>query len=975
MKHIRRMLLFLLVLGFCFAVGCTDNTKPTPKPDDNPPDDAKTTLTVIDNCESDYTIIYPADSNDDRQMATTLSNAISGWTGLRLKPVSDETAEGTHEILVGKTNRAASAKLAAACDNDKGDHNWGVATDGENLAVYATDTTAMEKCIEYMKNTYVKSKSLTVSATLWDLGSYTKDEEDADLAKAEEERRAGIIADLKAKIAKMSFDDFGGSKITTNLGGSWAAPTDTPIESHPRLLITKEDLPALKEAFFSKTDNPTLTYEFQQMIAEECTGILGAKQTVSGGVSNYNNRILIVLQAKALAYLLTDNEVYAYEAVYGLCNYLRTLDIGYYSNDQCRRYGHVLYSAALIYDWCYDILNYDMKMKIISGVEHNVCAGKSSIPDKATWGGLKMEMGFPPTKAGDYVIGHSSEGQFLRDYVSFAIAVYDDVPGWWKMIGGRLYEEYVPIRQQIYADGMFPEGTGTYAPYRFMADLRCEWMLRKAMKNGSPYTGDGMKEIVRSFISHETAEGKMFTTGDGNNVTLSLITIVNDALMSSYLFGDTTALSMAKEFGGDTYSPVIYEHSCLSPIELLICIAGSDTTKVTVDWRKDLPTIRYNGGFYQQIIARDGWNGTSSAVVRLAGPGRATNGHTHASVGTFEIYYKGLLTGDAGVYDSWGSNHQKFYHRASIAHNCMLVYNPSHKNDTYYNGWYTGGQKDFLDVSPDKTWLTTDTKSLRGKVTGVQYTWRDEAKTKTDYVYYANDLSLAYPTDTVSYYGRSFLASYTENSDFPMILFVFDRIDAVGANFQKTFLLQCSNQPTISGNTVTVNNGKSKLVLTSLKGGDTITSYGGDKKYYIPTAGKTLSLSATTWLTDPMWGRVEISPKTGNKSDLMLNVLYVTDSATTKKITPTLLASGDFIGANALNQTAYFCTLKSYASSAVTLKAAGTGDVTYYVGGLAAGTWTVTAGNKTQTVTVTEEGHMATFTYNGTGDITLTLKK
>ena len=975
MKHIRRMFLFLLVLGFCFAVGCTDSTKPTPKPDDNHPDDDPevTTVTVIDDGESDYTIIYPADSNADRQLATTLSNAISGWTGLRLKPVSDETAEGTHEILVGKTNRAASAKLAAACDNDKGDHNWGVAADGENLVVYATDATAMEKCVEYMKKTYLVGKTLTVSKTLWDLGSYTKAEEDADLAKAEEERRAAIIADLKAKITAMSFDDFGGSKITKNLGGDWAAPTDTPIDAHPRLLLTREDLPALKEAFFSKTENVKLASEFQKIIEEECTGILGAKQNVSGGCSNYDARTLIVLQAKALAYLLTDNKVYGYEAIYGLCNYLRTLDIGYYADDQWRRYGHVMYSAALIYDWCYDLLNYDMQMKIISGVEHNVCSGKSSMPDKAHYGGIKMEMGFPPNKAGGYVVGHSSETQFMRDYVSFAIAIYGEVPGWWKMIGGRLYEEYVPIRQQIYASGMFPEGTAEYAEMRFATDLRCEWILRKAMKNGSPYKSEDMKKIVRSFIGHEAGGGVMFSTGDGNNANLSMGSLVGDAVMSAYLFDDEVTLSMAREYGGETYVSILYDHTWLSPLEVLLCVSRSDTSKITSDWRQKLPTIQYNDGYYQQIIARDGWNGTSSAVVRLFGSGRSSGGHSHAAAGNFEIYYKGMLSGDAGVYDSWGSDHHYYYHRSTIAHNCILVYNSG--KSTTNSGWYTGGQNDYLNgINIDKNWLTTDKTTLRGQVTGVQYAWQDTAKTKADYVYYANNLSQAYPSDTVSYYARSFLTVYTGDETFPMLLFVFDRVDATSTSFRKTFLLQCAAAPTISGNTVTVNNGKGKLVLTSLKGGDTIKSYGGSNKYYLPDVGKILSPAASS-RTDSMWGRVEISPATGNKSDLMLNVLYVTDSATTKKITPTLLESGDFIGANALNKTAYFCTLKSYASSAVTLKAAGTGDVTYYVGGLAAGTWTVTAGNKTQTVTVTEEGHMATFTYNGTGDITLTPAK
>ena len=207
-----------------------------------------------------------------------------------------------------------------------------------------------------------------------------------------------------------------------------------------------------------------------------------------------------------------------------------------------------------------------------------------------------------------------------------------------------------------------------------------------------------------------------------------------------------------------------------------------------------------------------------------------------------------------------------------------------------------------------------------------------------------------------------------------MIMFIFDNIEADSASFQKTFVLQCVKEPTVdtTNKTVTIDNGTGgKLVLTSLKGCDTMNVYGGNERFYLPGADKLVNSTLTSNM-GPMWGRVDICPATGNETDYLMNVLYVTDSSTKQTVTPTLIETDTYIGATALNQTAIFMKDTAYVGESISFTA-GSGEMNYYVGGLAAGEWTVAVGaTMVDTITVTEEGHFLTFTYDGTGTVTLT---
>ena len=769
---------------------------------------------------------------------------------------------------------------------------------------------------------------------------------------------------------------------------AYSDPLASPTEGqHPRLLFNESDIPGILNAM-EQEENAAALSNFLTMVKRSTDGKLTPIENVAEKQyehMNYDANVLGAIEAKALYYALyksstddahSDARMRGYQAIYAMKNYLLTLDIQWKASDQCRIYGHVMYVTALVYDWCYDLLSEADREQLMLGVQNLCCDGTSNYPSKSTHNGIKLEAGFPPQSHQQTPItGHGAEFQILRDYAAFAIAIYDENSTWWDNIGGMLYQDYVPVRDYFYSSGFYPDGTACYNHYRFLADLWNAWLF-EGMGVDVPYNTTDMATVIYGLMSMETYDGNEFGTADGNSVTIG-VGVGDCALLSSYLFEDGVARAIAKEFKND-FASFGYSQSSISAADFLLLSSKGVTT--AADRFVNQKNVVYHDGFQQQIIARNkSAANADTVVVLMQGAQRLPGGHTHQNAGNFQIYYKGQLTRDDGLYDAYGSDHHFYYHMSTTAHNGLLIYNPNLANTL--KGYYNGGQKFDLSIPYDyEAWLADDRFSF-GECIGMQY----DSEDAPTYVYFANDLTLAYDAVTVDYVERSFMTLYTGDTETPMVMFIFDHIDADNANFQKTFLLQCVSAPTISGNTVTVDNGAGKLVLTSLLGGDTITAYGrtsdvnGDgenERFWL--SGPSINLSTAGGISNSntdntaVWGHVEIQPNTGNRSDRLMNVLYVTDSGTTVSATPTLITGNYVTGATFKSSSAVFVNDPMYAASELTFSSTGSGTMTYYVGGLNEGTWSVAInGTSVGTYTVSEEGHMLTFE-GAVGTVTLT---
>ena len=764
--------------------------------------------------------------------------------------------------------------------------------------------------------------------------------------------------ELKQKIAAFSPLDFGGEEVTEDLaaaaGRNYPAPPFAPQKGrHPRVLFNADDVAGIRAAE-GDPRHAVAVELFRKAVENPTDGDFGVAEQRGDKFYNFKELVLKDILSLALDYAVNGARVSGYRAIYALKNALKTMDFRDIGGDQCRQFGFLTFTAACVYDWCYDLLTDLDKVQIVAGVQHKVCEGENQR-------GAKMEVGFPPTGQGA-ISGHGTELQILRDYLAFAIAIADEYPLWWEFVGGRFYSEYVPVRREFYRAGLYPQGTSLYIQIRYSADLFAA-LLVKAAFGVIPYDENDMKRVARSVYGYELPSGWAFASGDDHTTDKRFINLGLISLLSSHLFRDETVRAQLEYFKSNYTDFGDYFTSGGSVALYLIC--SSSGVKAAPDRHADLPLLQYNGGWLGQLIARNGWDEKQAAVLAKIGC-RSSANHEHNDAGQFQIFYRSMLAGDTGSYDKYGDPHHYWYHQATVAHNSLLIYNPA-LSDTD-RGYYSGGQTHKWECHDFAVWQN-DREHKTGTVTGLSCGYADEKKTKPTYGYIAGDITPAYDETTVSEVTRRMLTVFDTNTPaVPLFFFVFDRITATDPSFKKTFLLHTLTEPTVDGNIVTEIGGAGKLVLQSVFGGNMIKKVGGAGNNYVVNGQQ---LAPCKGGDDGFWGRVEISPNPGRATDDLLNVMFVCDADDTPALpalpVETDVAAGAVIGKVA----AVFVTNATRQSAAFSFTTTGSGEYTYYVSGVATGNWSITAGGQTQTVTATEEGGLLVFTASA-GTVTLT---
>ena len=725
---------------------------------------------------------------------------------------------------------------------------------------------------------------------------------------------------------------FGGANHSTM--SSSKTPSASPTSGqHPRLLFTEADMETIRAAWH----NPANYSLVKQIIAAGNSKEDGKLSPLSGSAkANDSQGVLNTAIRKALLYRLTGVQLYGYEAILIVKNYLTTLEIksGAYGDPE-RNYGEAMFYTGLVYDWCYPLLRPIDRDQLIAGVQHKLCEGG------------KMEIGFPPSGQGA-ISGHGSERQLLRDYLTFSIAIYDEEPTWYKFIGGRFFDEYVPVRNEYYKSGYSPQGISVYLSLRYCADLWSAWIMKSATGK-IPYDEANMRQVMRSVYSR-IVDGKytFLEEGDDEDRTHqeNLKQFALPAQISAYLFKDPTVAAWA-EYADYAYTPDIFRF-----------LLRSGTPAPAANRYDDLDLILYNGGYISQFVAHSGWTANDVTVMMKIGE-RTTANHDHGDAGSFQIYYKGLLAGDSGFYDSYSSTHNQEYHQRTIAHNSIVFY-----RKTSGTAFTTYQQKHPGETTSFSTWKGNTYKT--GTTMGYAYGYADAEKKNPTYAYIAGDLAAAYEGLAAEVTRRMLTVFDTGRDDVKAYFFVFDHVaDKQAPTDETVFLLHTLNEPQVkeTEKTVTIISGNGKLVLQNLCGGDRIDKIGGkDKNFYLNGSQcETVKDKNGNRYNDGYWGRLEIAPNAGSATDTMLNVMYVCD----KEADPSLSAvrigtTDDLTGGVIGNVAAVFVTDKTPRTAAFSFTAEGSGALQYYVSGVAAGNWTVTAGGQSQTVAA--KGGLLVFT-------------
>lgn len=722
---------------------------------------------------------------------------------------------------------------------------------------------------------------------------------------------------------------------------------------HPRLLFTAEMLPAIRRAL----DNPRYESTRKKLFDKtkiDYDGILGMPlYHASGrrGIHNYDPMGLKIIQAKAFAYAVYGDSELGYQAIDAIQNYLLTLNIRFIFCDQCKEYGNIMQTAFRVYDWCYDLLTEDEKYRLRAGVINYTAIGTSGLlqsddPIFRNWGGVnKMEMGYPPRGQGCFT-GHGSEWQLMVHYMSGAVAFYDEMPDWWEYVAARYFNVYVDARNYYYRSGSMHQGM-SYGPYRQICDMWAA-LIHKPLFGSTPYSDD-MPKTVKAYWQHELPDGGFFSDGDNwerhsREMATGLLSEIS--LVGAAIFADSNLLAQRMyKF------PNLADKESATP-DFFIRVSYLVDLEPAEDRHAEYAPVMYNPLYVNKMIARRKWNDEASPAVYMKAGHRSAANHEHKDAGTFQIYYKGLLTRDSGVYDVYGSP----YSTGTVAHNGVTVFNPA-KAETL-NGLYSGGQLYIQEAPNLDVWLTQDKKYEVAVREGAAYSIKDGC---TEYAYVASNIAPAYDED-VEYLSRRMLSIFTDDEKFPLFFICFDRITAARASFRKAVLLHTDTEPTVSGNTVTVSNGKSKLTATYLSDGEfDIELLGGEGRDRMIN-GNQVELSnfrGGGWKRG--WGRIEVVPKSGRLTDEVLAVMYATDADCEDAPEIIRLESFGILGAKFADRAALFVEGMGQHPAIIDLDVPGEGDLTYYVSGLSDGKWQVKTGKKSLTIKVKPEERFACF--------------
>ena len=781
---------------------------------------------------------------------------------------------------------------------------------------------------------------------------------------------------LKVAINSFTDDMFGEAELMPT-DRYPTPPFDVTTVSHPRLLINKDMLPALRELldknstdmtyakmrriFWAYADEEGVTGEFVE-VGEPIRYENGTPNDTSDDYylkNKFDRAILSQVEAKALAYLVTGDELYGYEAIRACKNMILTLR--YWTDTQQDTYygaAFTVYTISHVYDWCYDLLTEDDQLQIIGGIRTKL------LP--------LLEFEYPPSNMSG-VSGHGTGRQMFVDYLSLAIAFADERPDWWAFVGGRFYDEYIPVVNAMYSSGFVSQGT-YYGTRKWGWHLMSIYML--AAYGDTESIDKGVANTAYSTAALILPNGNFMQTGDNNGWRNHYPE--GDAVVGAYwmllgagLTKDPAFLELAKEYSNNFTELDLYELR-ITPAMYPILI--SRCSGINSDQTSKLPTIVYNGHPGGQTIIKSSLEEDAVyAYMRILDKTMAN--HEHADSGTFQIYYKGLLACESGYYEGvlYGKEHHKYYLQATVAHNGMLIYDADYR-DTLPEAqrkYYSGSQVSLAQANTLEKWNsgTYDVATILGHAEGYSQDG------KSEFAYISGNTTNAYVAKTVDYAKRSMLTVMTDNADIPMLFFVYDDVTSDNSEAIKKFLLHTVNEPAVDGNVVTVTEGEGKLVLTALSGSDKIEKIGGTGKgFWVGEDGENgynVADGVKNGHENSLWGRVEISA-TGENTDKMLNVMYVTDKDGTASLTPTLIENDKLAGALMGDVAGIFMKSRSGENSEFSFNVAADGNVSYYICGLASGVWTVSVGGQSLgDFEVNEDSGMLSFTASA-GEITVT---
>ena len=680
------------------------------------------------------------------------------------------------------------------------------------------------------------------------------------------------------------------------------ASIPVPPPEHPRLYLRQKHISDLKK----RMAHPVLKPVWDDLV----------KSGERGGSR--------LMELNALRYLLDRDDELGRDTIWKTLKLMQDFTWPH-KQDISREIGRMMVTGAIVYDWCYELLKPEQKNAFI---EQFIRLARS------------LECGYPPVRQGA-VTGHTSEAMLMRDTISAGIAIYDEFPEMYRLSAGRFFREHVPARNWFYPGHAYHQGD-SYGPYRYMWDIVALWIFDRL---GAGNVFDPNQQFVPyQYIYAQRPDGQLLRSGD----------TFRHSTRHGEIWRKYPGFLLSASYYGDGY---VYSHYLKAP-------ADSGTDKIfEFLWRDpdlkplpitDLPLSFYMGTPFGHMIARTGW-GEDSAIAEMKINEYNFVNHQHSDAGSFQVYYKGSLAIDSGLYQgtegAYHSLHDVNYNKRTIAHNCLLIYDPDERfgeirgEEARNDGgqWRHWGEPRTLEMLLSDGYET-------GKV--LAHAFGPDTRTPV-YTYLKGDITRAY-SKKVSEVKRSFVFLKLGDGSVPAALIVFDKVAASDPDFKKYWLLHSMEEPQISGNQIIVvrseHGEQGKLVNTVLlpeTDNALVTAVGGP--------GKEFWVFGRNYPNSPRWDdmrsvemgawRVELSPKEPSETDYFLNVIQVMDKEVEQPLQVKRIDDVDVVGVKLADKIVLFNREGSLVKGTIKFSINGEGSVDILVTDLAVGEWQIRKDN------------------------------
>ena len=615
-------------------------------------------------------------------------------------------------------------------------------------------------------------------------------------------------------------------------------PTVVPPPSRPRIWVNEQSLPRIR-ANLTKGENAPLWARVRKIADEPFVF-----EIEPGTEVGYNAGLEKAAVARAFVYLMNGEKTPGQEAVALIRDYLAAVEFGNLL-DITREIGRAIYSAAQVYDWCYDLMTPDDR----DGIRGDLMR----LADD-------MEIGWPPFKQ-MIVNGHGNEAQVNRDLLCMAIAIYDEDPVPYRYCSYRMLEELAPMRRFEYQSPRHNQGV-SYGPYRFGWDMHAAWLFYRM--TGNRVFDDNIADVCKFWLYMRLPNEETLRDGDG----------FSDGRPAS--LGSTALLSYA--YSNDPVIKRDFERQGGLPSDPILVLLLNDPDLKAAENFNSLPLTLDFGPVIGSMVARTGWNmgpGASDVVVEMKGGGYHFGNHQHSDAGSFQIYYRGLQAADLGQYHFYGTPYDFNFCKRSISHSMMLAVDP---DEQFLRNTANDGGARFIQSCPTTPeQASTDPTFANGDVLSADF---GPSPQRPFYSYFSVNLTSAY-SKKIADYVRTFCFLNLDNARTPAVLIVLDNMTTARPEFRKYWQVNTLNPPEITADGVILRNSNfdvgGKVTLRMLR------PTAGERNLQV-LSGRDANSVFGQFFTPPKPDRPEanghrvlFSPASEQSNDVFLSVMSMSD--------------------------------------------------------------------------------------------------